>query len=139
MGQNQHSLGMVVRMWVRAAGSSNFFRHELSPFVDFWDQGGDFWGERKEVLLVKMGLGFPNPPRFLGPGLLIPSPGDLSLTSVLGLRGARGAHDVPGKQPQTDRGGLPGGCAHQREADVCQMLASTVSGEGGGGGRAGRG
>lgn len=84
------------------------------------------------MLAMKIGLGFLNPPRFLGPERLIPFPGEPSLTSVLGLRGTKKTPAVPGKQHRADRGGLPRGCAHQRKADVCQMLASTVSGGGGG-------
>lgn len=59
------------------------------------------------MLMMKVGLGFLNPPRFLGQELLIPFPGELSLTSVFGLRGTKETHDVPGKQHQADRGGLP--------------------------------
>lgn len=44
---------------------------------------------REDVLVVKIGLGFLNLPRFLRQELLTPFPGELSLTFVLGLRGTK--------------------------------------------------
>lgn len=82
------------------------FRHELFPFVDFGDQRGDVGGKERSVAGENRAC-LPESPGSLRPELPIPFPGELSLTSELGLGGTKGTQDIPGEQHQTSGEGSP--------------------------------